>query len=118
MKSLICSSLLALASAQVFADTAATGTIRGLDEVGLGAGASSNADTRVYLNGVTTFCSATADASFAFIDANDANYRGVVAALLFAYGMGKSVAIYAGPSSLDGSAATGFCRITWVRIQN
>lgn len=114
MKSRILLSTLILASAQAFANgTPSTGTISRLDAVGSAGGAPGAGDTRVYLNGISTFCPGAVDGSWAYINANDANYKGVLSGLMMAYAMGKTVTIYAVPAQL-GTAT--FCQISWINI--
>jgi hypothetical protein len=103
-----------VASAQAFANgTPSTGTIWRMDAVGSAGSAPGNADTRVYLNGVSTFCPGSPDPSWAFINANDANYKGVLATLMMAYATGKSVTIYAVPAQIG---TTTFCQISWINV--
>jgi len=109
-----CAAACLAASAQVLAQaTSSTGTISRMDAVGSAGGAPGNADTRVYLNGVSRLCTGSSDASWAFINVNDANYKGVLATLMLAYGTGKSVVINAIPAQVG----TGtYCQITWINV--
>ena len=109
-----CAALLTLASAHA-TDGSVTGTIARVDAVGQAAGAPGNADTRVYLAGISNVCPGALDPAWAYINANDANYKGVLATLLAAWSMGKSVTINSRATAL---AAGGplFCQITWINV--
>jgi len=114
MKTLIGGLVCLLASVHALANgTPSVGTISRLDAVGSAGSAPGNADTRVYLNGVTTFCPGSPDASWAFINANDANYKGVLATLMLAYATGKTVVVYAVPAQIG---TTTFCQISWINV--
>ena len=91
------------------------GTINRIDSVASAGGAPNNGDTRVYLNGVSTFCSGTADPTWAFVNTTDANYKGVVASLLMAYATGKQVVI----TSIAGAGTSGpRCQIQSISVVN
>ena len=90
-----------------------TGTITEIDTTSSLGGAPGNGDLRVFLGG-TTFCPGTSDGSWGFVNANDANYKGVLATVLFAYGTGKQVTVYTRPGPIVGAGT--YCQITWVQV--
>ncbi len=102
-----------LAMAQT--QTLVTGTIRDLNAVGSAGHAPDNLDIRVYLAGVNTFCPATTDAGFGYINVDDANFKGIVAMLSLADATGKQVSIYSVPTA---SSVGSFCQIAWVHVLN
>ncbi len=107
--------LAVVASAHGQSASTVSGTINRMDFVASAGGAPNNGDTRVYLNGVTTFCSGTSDPTWAFVNTSDANYKGVLASLLMAYATGKQVSV----TSIAGAGTSGpRCQIEYVSMVN
>jgi hypothetical protein len=101
----------AVLSTSAFAwDGAVTGKITRLDGVGGISGAPGNHDLRVALDNLSPVCTGAADTTWAYVNSNDANYKGLMALLLTAYMAGKSVTIYSNKST------TGYCQIGYVSI--
>ncbi len=116
MKNLILAIFLGLgAQMALCADSSVTGTISELDTAtGLG-GAPGNGDLRVFINGVSSFCPLNGgDATWAFINANDANYKAAVATLSMAYATGKQTTIYTRPGVITGAGT--YCQISWIQV--
>jgi hypothetical protein len=73
-----------------------------------------NADTRVYLVGYPAMCNAPGvpDAGWAFINSNNPNYKGILANILTAYALGKTVTFYSNKSSA--TPPVGYCEIGYM----
>lgn len=96
-------------------DTMVTGTISELDTVTQLGGAPGNGDLRVFLHGVSSFCTiAGGDTTWAFVNANDSNYKAALATLMLADATGKQVNVYSRPGSIVGAGT--FCQISWIQI--
>lgn len=93
--------------------TRVQGTIWRVDVISGAGGAPGNYDARVYLNGVSSFCPGATDATWAYLNSSDQNYKSILAAMMFAYGAWKTLVVYAEPIT-SGSAT--FCRIDWINI--
>lgn len=80
-------------SASAAWDGTVTGVITGIDST---ANEPNNYELRVVLGGVTQFCNTSAAAvqGFGYMNSADVNYKGVLAALLMAYSLGKKVTVY------------------------
>ena len=103
--------VLALAAPAYADDAMITGTVKTLQSLGSLASAPGNADFRVYLTGLPAVCPGANDPTWAYINANDANFKGVVATVTTAYAMGKPVTIR---SRLTTIGAGQYCQIVWV----
>lgn len=75
-------------------DGVVTGTVAQISAVGSGEGAPGNYDIRVYLVGVSTICNGAANSGWAYINANDANFKGILSILELAVATGKTVSVY------------------------
>jgi hypothetical protein len=89
-------------------DGVVSGKISALHGVGSSGGAPGNFDFRVQLAAQNVVCNSTVDASFAFINSSEANYKGLMAMLLSAYASGKTVTLYTNKS------VQGYCQIGYV----
>ena len=96
------------------ADTARSGRIVRMDAVAAAGGAPAGFDTRVYLDGISDLCPGATESTWAYINANDANYKGVLATLLLAYATGKAVVIYSNPIQVSQGGV--FCQIKWINV--
>ena len=100
---------MSFASFSAFAwDGTASGKISLIETVGGGAGAPGNYDTRVYLTGTATMCGSVH--AWAYVNANDGNYKGILANILTAKAMGLNVILY------TTREATGYCRLGFMAI--
>lgn len=97
------------------ADTVTTGKIAQILSVASPGGAPGNADERVYLAGFPRLCPGATDPAWAYINVSDPNFKGVLANLLFAYGAGKTVQIYAAPTSISGGT---YCQISYIVVMD
>ncbi len=72
--------------------------------------AAGNADTRVFLVGVPAICNAqgVADASWGYVNSTTPNYKGMLANLLTAYALNKTVTLFSTKSSI------GYCEIGYM----
>lgn len=106
---------LALAALSTFAhaDTAVSGTVRELSAVSGAGHAPGNQDIRVVLNNVSSMCPATTDSSWAYINADDPNFKGIVTMLSLGLATGKPVTIYSNPATTPYGS---FCLMTWVHV--
>ncbi len=95
------------------AGTQVSGKVQTILSAAGAGGAPGNADLRVQLDGVTTFCPGVTDGSWAFINSNDANFKGILAAITTAYAMGKTLTVYTVPGAVGAST---FCQIAWVQV--
>ena len=93
--------LFAFASA-ARADTQVTGTVQSMMSVGGLGAAPGNGDLRVWLTGLPTICPGATDPTWAYINSNDPNFKGVLATISQAYAMGKSLTVDSRLSALGG----------------
>lgn len=100
-----------LASVAQAADTTVVGTIQTMQSLGSLAAAPGNADLRIYLNGVSTVCPGASDATWGYINANDGNFKGVLATISMAYAMGKPITMVKRPSPIGSGT---YCQIVMV----
>ncbi len=91
--------------------TAVTGTVQQMQSVGGGANAPGNGDLRIWINGVSSMCPGAIDGTWAFINSNDPNFKGVLTTITTAYVMGKPLTLYNIPSTIGAGA---YCQIAWV----
>ena len=91
-------------------DGAVVGTIAGIDSVASEPG---NYETRVFISGQTTICTAAGiiDPGWGYLNSTDSNYKGTLAMLMLAYSMNKTVTVY---TMKDGA---GFCHIHYVVVR-
>jgi hypothetical protein len=113
MKKFICKlpllgALMLVASSSMATDGVATGTISAMHSVA----ANGNYDFRVYLNGVTTICTATGilDAGWGYVNQADPDYKSMQATLMLAFAMGKTVTLY------TNKGGAGYCQIQYVVV--
>ena len=105
--------VLALASQVAIADpNVASGVITQISTFTAAGGGPNNGDLRVFIAG-QTFCSGPTTTTWSFINASDANYKGVVGALMLAYSMGKQVAITSTVGTISG---VQYCQIARVDV--
>jgi hypothetical protein len=101
---------MSIASFGAFAwDGVIGGKIIRIDGVGGGGGAPGNFDARIYLENVSAACGSNT-ASWAYINSNDANYKGLLAMLLMAQASGKSVTLHTNKDT------QGYCQIGFLTI--
>lgn len=93
-KSLLAISCLVYSTITMAWDVAVTGTISKIDGVGGSGGAPGNFDIRVYIKEKPSFCAGAPDPSWAYINANDPNYKALLAMLLIAQTTSKTVTLY------------------------
>lgn len=100
----------AIATSAAAWDGAVSGTIVGVDSI---ANEGNNYELRVYLSGVSTYCTTTATYAqgFAYMNSADTNYKGTLATLLTAYTTGKQVTLY---TMNDGGAG---CHLHYVQVR-
>lgn len=91
-------------------DGVVTGKISQINGVGGSAGAPGNYDIRVYIEGQTTICAGAIDPAWAYVNSNDANYKGLLALLLMAQASGKTVTLDTNKS------ASGYCQIAYMSV--
>ena len=94
-------------------DPQVSGTVQKMMSVGGLGSAPGNADLRVWLNGVNTVCTGANDASWAYINANDPNFKGVAATISTAYAMGKPLMM---ATRLSAVGNGNYCQIVWVIV--
>ncbi len=103
-------SLITLGSTARADDTIVTASVQALQSLGGLANVPGNADFRVYLQGVSA-CPGANDPTWAYINANDPNYKVVVSTASTAYAMGKPVTIMSRLTTIgDGK----YCQIVWL----
>ena len=91
-------------------DGVVSGAIHQLDAVASSGGAPGAYDFRVYLVGNPNMCSGGGtNPGWAYINSNDANFKGVVSILELAFATGKSATIYS-------NLVSGQCQIGYVAI--
>lgn len=111
MKRFFCALLLLAASLQASAwDGVISGRIMQIEGVGGAAGAG-NFDFRVYLSASNPPCPSTLPSppAWSYLNASDANYKGILAMLLMAQASNKMVTIHS-------NTVSGYCQIAWVAI--
>jgi hypothetical protein len=108
---MICGLLSLAAAAQ--ADTQVTGTVQMMQSLGGLASAPGNADLRIWLNGLPPICPGATDTSWAYINSNDPNFKGVLATVSMAYAMGKSLTMV---TRLTPIGAGNYCQIVSVMV--
>lgn len=98
---------LALSSLSAHAwDGVVTGKIVRLD----GVNQVGNYDLRVYLDNASSMCTGGLDPTWSYINANDANYKGLLSMVLTAYTAGKTITVYANKRE------NGYCQIGYIAI--
>ncbi len=100
-------------SGSAHANTEVTGTVQAFESVSSYASAPGNGDLRVWLNGVPAICPGATDGSWGFVNANDANFKGIMTTVALAFSMGKSILI---GSQLQAIGTGSYCGINYVRI--
>ena len=89
-------------------DGIVSGTITKIDGVGGSEGAPGNYDIRIYLSGQSTFCSGSPQ-NWAYLNASDPNYKGLLALLISAQMSGKTVTLYT-------TYTSGYCLIGYMSV--
>jgi hypothetical protein len=114
MNHLVLSMVLALSafSAQAW-DGIVTGKISRIDGAGGSAG-SNNFDFRVSVAGAPVACSVANSPSWSYLNPEDANYKGLMALIMFAYATGKTITIHSNKGPTPSTA--GYCQIGYVAI--
>ena len=100
-------------TSSIAADSQVTGTVQSMMSVGGLGSAPGNADLRIWLNGVTTICPGATDPTWAYINSNDPNFKGVLATISTAYAMGKQLTLNT-RLSLVGNGS--YCQIVWATV--
>ena len=100
-------------SGSAHANTEVTATVQAFETVSGYAAAPGNGDLRVWLNGVPALCPGATDGTWGFVNANDPNFKGIMATVALAYSMGKSVLI---GSQLQPIGTGSYCGINYIRI--
>ena len=113
MSGLALASLLTLAQ-PAYADTEVTGTVLKIMTVSSFSGAPGNGDLRVTLNGVSTVCPGAADPTWGFINANDANFKGIMATVALAYSLGKPIVVGSKLETIPNAGS--YCGITYIYL--
>jgi hypothetical protein len=98
-------SLLAVSQLATAWDGTVSGTLNSFHSVP----STGNYDLRITLNAVNTMCTGNT-ANFAYLNSHDANFKGVMATLLMAYSMNKTVTVY---TNRD---AAGYCAIGYIYV--
>jgi hypothetical protein len=111
MKNLFCAVLFFFSSVHALAwDGVTSGKIAQIEAVG-GAGGAGNFDLRVYLSSSAPPCpsSIASPPAWSYMNAVDANYKGILSILLMAQALNKTVTIHS-------NSVAGFCQIAWVIV--
>ena len=111
MKNFFCAVLFFFVSVQATAwDGVTSGKIAQIEAVG-GAGGAGNFDLRVYLSSATPPCPSeiASPPAWSYLNAVDANYKGILSILLMAQALNKTVTIHS-------NRVAGYCQIAWVIV--
>ena len=90
-------------------DGVVTGKVSGFDVVA-NSGAAHNFDFRVYLSGISSFCSGAPIVGWAYINNDDAQYNQVISSVMMAYSTGTPLTIYTNRSN-------GYCSIGYISVR-
>lgn len=103
------SALLSLAPAYAW-DGVVGGRVTQFETVGSAGSAPGNYDFRVHLDAQVPICPGAIDTTWGYVNVSDANYKGIMASILMAYALGKTVTLFTTKS------AGGYCQIGYLSV--